>query len=206
MRLFFVSLLGLAILLLTSTLPSFAQTTNPNKSQIEKAEPASIASQQLHKNYTNSQHRYRLTVEGNNLDDNPTTKKRLSYVWSTNCGRFYEGGKGPNSKYLGKQTVVWGYEYPKEDCTEALIQVATTHLSNEKRIGQVSVSQKIFYPEITPKIERVFLDEVKPQSCPLDKRIKIFIGDIWSRLLNFGGKKLHDSTTFETPGGGCVRG
>lgn len=148
--------IGLA-LIFSLSIPSFsfAQTKNPsNTPTSEKADPTSIVSQQLHKSYTASQHRYRLTVAGNNLDDNPTTKKRLNYSWSTNCGRFYEGGKGPDSRYFSEsnKSVVWGYEYPKEDCTEALIRVTVRQFKGGERIREVHVSQKIFYPEKAPDI------------------------------------------------------
>lgn len=151
---FSIAPLGL-ILFFFFSIPSFslAQTKNPNNTPLsEKADPTSIVSQQLHKSYTDPQHRYRLTVGGNNLSDNPTTKKRLNYSWSANCGRFYEGGTGPNSRYLGKQSVVWGYEYPKEDCTEALIRVTVRQFKGGERIREAHVSQKIFYPEKAPDI------------------------------------------------------
>lgn len=194
------------VLLFFFSIPSlsFAQTKNPSDTPIlRKADPKQIVSQQLHKSFTDSQHRYRLTVEGKNLDNNP-----ISYSWSTNCGRFYEGGRGPNSRYLGKQSVVWGYEYPKEDCTEALIRVTVRQFKGEiggERIGEVYISQKIFFPEITPKIDPVFSDS-PIKSCSLGQRIKIFIGNTWYRLQLLGGGKPHDAKTYETPGGGCVRG
>ena len=129
--------LGFALIFSLSIAPiSFAQTKNPNNMPLsEKADPKKIDSQQLHKSYTDSQHRYRLTITGNNLDDNPTTKRHLSYSWSTNCGRFYEGGTGPNTRYIGKKSVVWGYEYPKEDCTEVLIRVTVMQISSGERVG-----------------------------------------------------------------------
>ncbi|MBI2338701.1 hypothetical protein HYU95_05980 [Candidatus Daviesbacteria bacterium] len=205
-----ISILGFALLFFVSMSSlSFAQTKNSSNTPVlEKIDPKRIASQQLHKNYTDSQHRYRLTVEGNSLNDNPTAKKRLNYSWSTDCGKFFEGGVGPSTRYLGKQSVIWGYEYPKEDCTEVLIRVTVRQLRGGERVGEVYVSQKIFYPEITPTIEPIFTDDPIKSSCSIGQRIKIFIGNAWYQLLLFGGGKSHDPRTYETPGAGknCVRG
>lgn len=167
---------------------SFAQAKNPNNDlSSEKADPTNIASQQLHKSYTDSQHRYRLTVAGNSLDDNPTTKKRLNYSWSANCGRFYEGGTGPNSRYLGKQSVVWGYEYPKEDCTEALIRVTVRQFKGGERIREVHVSQKVFYPEKAPDItsEDSEVDLKKLEEQKRAHPIRSFFRSLYLRIAPF---------------------
>ncbi len=179
---------GFAFLFLSSMpSPSFAQTKNPyNTSQLEKADPTQIASQQLHKNYTDPQHRYRLTVEGNNLEDNPTIKKRLNYSWSTNCGRFYEGGEGPSSRYFSNsnKSVVWGYEYPKEDCTEALIRVIVRQFKGGERVREVYISQKIFYPEEKPEIKSVD-SEVDLKKLEAEKKahpIQSFLRSLYLRI------------------------
>ncbi len=185
----FISILGF-ILLFSIGVPSLslAQTKIPDKtSPIEKADPTQIASQQLHKSYTDSQHRYRLTVEGNSLNDNPAAKKRLSYSWSTDCGKFFEGGVGPSTRYLGKQSVIWGYEYPKEDCTEALIRVTVRQFKGGERVREVYVSQKIFYPEKAPEIKSVD-SEVDLKKLEEEKKahpIRSFFRSLYLRIAPF---------------------
>ncbi len=117
----------------------------------------------------------------------PATKKRLSYVWSTTCGRFYEGGTGPNSRYLGKQSVIWGYEYPKEDCTEALIRVTVRQFKGGERVREVYVSQKIFYPEKAPEIKSVD-SEVDLKKLEEEKKahpIQSFFRSLYLRIAPF---------------------
>lgn len=171
--------------------------------------PTGITAEQLHKSYTEKEHRYRLTVTGDNLEENETNRRYATFSWSTNCGRFYEGGRGPNSRYFSdkNKTVVWGYEYPKEDCTEAQIQVKVTGFHKEIREEQTFITQKIFYPEISPKIETISVNEPKSSTCTIAKRISIFLGFGWERLRVLFGGKPDDPKSYQVPAANpCVRG
>lgn len=202
---FSLPILTVAFLIFPKPVNALSLTPTPiPTSPPERIAPKNIRIEQLHKNYTDNKHRYRLTIEGDSLDERKISKNysyKATFRWSTNCGKFYEGGKGPSTKYHSytNRTVIWGYEFPKEDCTEAKIAVDVYGYNGGERVDQVILEQKIFYPEVPPQIDAIYYKGITPlQPMSLDRKIKMFIGNMF-RLL-FGGPP-DDPTKTEVPGG-----
>ena len=101
-----------------------------------KIVPQKIAVEQLHKDYHEKNHRYKLTIVGQRLKDRGDG---VLAEWETTCGRFY-------SKYNGvlkiEEPVIWGYEFPKENCEEAVITVS---IKDYLRDDSAKIKQKIFF-------------------------------------------------------------
>jgi hypothetical protein len=112
-----------------------------------KIAPKEIMIDELHQYQADPKHRYRLTVEGNNLENKDKENPVATFVWATDCGRFYEGGTGPHTKYLSaaNRSVVWGYEFPEENCSEASVAVRVNGYGKRGREDNVMIRQKVFY-------------------------------------------------------------
>ncbi len=156
-----------------------------------KIVPQKIAVEQLHKDYHEKNHRYKLTIVGQRLKDRGDG---VLAEWETTCGRFY-------SKYNGvlkiEEPVIWGYEFPKENCEEAVITVS---IKDYLRDDSAKIKQKIFFPQEPPIVETYYTKHLTPSELwkkDLFRWIKVKIGVFWSNL-----KPNNDNAaTTETPGG-----
>ena len=191
----FLLILLTQFLLITSI--AYAEKDEYGKELPEKMVPQKIAIEQLHKDYKEKNHRYKLTIAGERLKDRGDG---VLAEWQTTCGRFY-------SKYNGvlnaEESVIWGYEFPKENCEDAIITVSIKdHLRNDSS----KIQQKIFFPEESPIVEIHYAKHLTSSELwkkDLFRWIKIKIGKFWSDL------KPHndDAKTFEVPKSkGGVRG
>src|SRR3989338_7434493 len=94
---------------------AYAEKDEYGRELTEKIVPQKLKIEQLHKDYREKDHRYKFTIVGDKLVNRGTG---VHAEWRATCGRFY-------SKYNGileaETPVIWGYEYPKEDCTDAVI-------------------------------------------------------------------------------------
>lgn len=162
----------------------------------DKIVPQKLKAEELHKDYREKDHRYRLAVMGDKLANRGT---EVHAEWKTTCGRFYSKHNG----ILEAETpVIWGYEYPKEDCTDAVITVS---IKDYLREDTAKIEQKVFFPEEKPKIEIFYkkhYTQAELKRKDFMRWIKIRIGSIWASLLPAN----QDARKFETPGGnGAVR-
>lgn len=163
----------------------------------EKIVPQKLKFEQLHKDYRERDHRYKLTIIGDKLENRGAG---VLAEWKATCGRFY-------SKYNGvlemETPVIWGYEYPKEDCTDAVITVS---MKDYLREDTAKIEQKVFFEAEKPKVEIHYTAHLTPSELwrkDLFKWIKIKIGKFWSDLK----PNNDDAKTFEVPNKkGSVRG
>lgn len=192
----FLSIFFLGIVVFNPHL-AYAEKDEYGRELPEKIAPQKLLVEQLHKDYREKNHRYKLTVIGYKLENRGDG---VLAEWKTTCGRFY-------SKYNGvlamETPVIWGYEFPKENCEDAVITVS---IKDYLREDTAKIEQKIFFDEEKPKVEinyKQHLTEAELQKKDIIRWIKIKIGNIWSRLLPVN----QDAKTFEVPNNkGSVRG
>ena len=193
--LFCLLILLTPFLLITSI--AYAEKDEYGRDLPEKMVVQKIAIEQLHKDYKEKNHRYKLTIVGERLKDRGNG---VLADWEATCGRFY-------SKYNGvlnaEEPVIWGYEFPKENCEEAIITVS---IKDYLRNDSAKIKQKVFFPEEAPSVDIYYTKHLAPSELwkkDFFRWIKVKIGKFWSDL-----KPHNDNAkTFEVPKSkGGVRG
>ncbi len=171
--------------------PVYAEVDEYGRELPEKMVPKKIKVEQLHKDYREKNHRYGLRITGDHLKNRGIA---ILAEWKTNCGRFY-------SKYNGilemEKPVIWGYEFPKEDCTDVVI---TVKIKDYLRDDEANIDQKIFFPEDPPIVKIHYTKHLTPEEVKRKdfwRWVKIKIGSWWASL-----KPGDDNAaTTELPGG-----
>lgn len=167
--------------------------------------PQSLKVDQLHRQYTDVQHRYQLTVKGRDLAGSD-----VSFQWQTDCGKFYEQQTGPSldttaTRGPGTDTpqwIVWGYDLPK-DCSAATVSVAVQKGTD---IGYV-LKQKVFSPKDLLTVEQYQPKHPSEErKVPVLRRINIRIGLFWGWLGDLIRGRPDDATRDQAPSGsGAIR-
>lgn len=159
------------------------------------AAPTKLKVDQLHRRYTDTQHRYQLTVQGTGLAGDA-----MKFVWSTDCGQFYsQAGQALGTSYTrpATQWIWWGYDLPT-DCTDAQVTVAIQE--GEAPLVGTQMTQKVFFPESTPSLTTYQpRDRSEVAKVPWQKWVKIRVGSFWGWLKHWG--RPEDASRDEVPGG-----